>query len=152
MQTRDQGKRPKDWKVVAAIATASALGISGLALAGPSEGRDTPDPINLRDRTNITEVTTPSSAPIATSISGAVASDSRNSLDSPFDDTTTTTTTIIVVDPTDPVVSSSADSPDVTSPPAPAPEPDPAPPPAGSADSGSADSGSAGSADNSADS
>jgi len=146
MQTRDQGKRPKDWKVVAAIATASALGISGLALAGPSGGRDTPDPINLRDQTNITEVTTPSTSPTTAPIFGAEASDSRNSLDSPFDDPTTTTT-IVVVDPTNPVVSSSGDSPDVTNPPTPAPAPDPAPPPAGSADSGSA-----GSADNSADS
>jgi len=143
MQTPDQGKRPKDWKVVAAIATASALGISGLALAGPGEGSDIPDPIHLKDQTTVTEVT-PSSFPTTTSTSGVgvrEASGSGNSLDSPFDDVATTT--IVVVDPVDPVVASSSDSPDVTNPPAPAPAP-----PA----QGSADSGSAGSADNSADS
>jgi hypothetical protein len=143
MQTKDQhGKRPKDWKVIAAVATASALGISGLALAGPSDGSIDPDPINLRDRTSITEVTTVTSVP--TTLAEILDAGAENSLDSPFDGPGILSVSSVSADspdaPAPSVVSAaSADSPDA-----------PPPPPPASADSASADS--AASFDNSADS
>jgi hypothetical protein len=121
MQTRDQhGKRSRDWKVIAAVATASALGISGLALAGPSDRSDDPDPINLRDRTSITEVTTVSSVP--TTLAGLFDADSN--LDSPFDDTSSPSVSSVSANSPDepaPAVASpaSADSPDSPPPPPP---------------------------------
>lgn len=148
MQTRDQhGKRPKDWKVIAAVATASALGLSGLALAGPSDGSADPDPINLRDRTSITEVTTVSSVP--TTLAGLFDASADSSLGSPFDDVASIS-----------VASVSADSPDAPSPavasPASADSPDASPPPPPPASVDSPDSpdsvDSASSFDNSADS
>ena len=148
MQTRDQhGKRPRDWKVIAAVATASALGISGLALAGPSDGSNDPGPINLRDRTSITEVTTVSSVP--TTLAGLFDASADSDLDSPFDDTSSLS-----------VSSVSADSPDapaptvVSAPSTDSPDSPPPPPPPVSADSpGSPDSvDSASSFDDSADS
>jgi hypothetical protein len=151
MQTKEQGKSPKDWKVIAAVATASALGISGLALADSGSRTDTPDPINLEDRTPITEVTVAKTtsttlADIGVRVSGA------DSASSPFDEPAASPATMA-----DSVASvGSAASPE----PAPAPPP---PPAADSVDSASADSGpsvdspddsadSAGSVDNSADS
>jgi hypothetical protein len=35
MQTKDQWKKAKNWKVVTAVGALGALGVSGLALAGP---------------------------------------------------------------------------------------------------------------------
>lgn len=55
MKTQDQSKRPKEG--FAAVATASALGLSGLALADSNDGSTVPDPIVLEDRTPVTEVT-----------------------------------------------------------------------------------------------
>lgn len=50
MQTREQ---VKNWKVVASAATVVALGVSGLAVASPSEPTETPPPIEIEDtRTN----------------------------------------------------------------------------------------------------
>ncbi len=152
MQTKEQGRRPKNWKVVAAIATASALGVSGLALAGPDDRSDDPDPIKLSEQTPITEVT------VAKTTSTTLADlgfdvDTLDSASSPFDDSAAPTTTNA-----DSVASvASAASPE----PAPAPvpsadSPDPAPnPPADdSPDQASAQSAasaaSADSADNSA--
>ena len=82
------------------MATASALGLSGLALAGPDDRSGDPDSITLRERTSITEMTTPSSTPV--NLAGILddTADSRQGLDSPFDD------------PNDSlVISASADSP-----------------------------------------
>jgi len=151
MESKDQGRRPKDWKVVAAIATASALGLTGLALADSNDNSDTPDPINLEDRTPVTEVT------VAKTTSSTLADlgvrvDSLDSAGSPFDEPAAPPTTIA-----DSAASAASADPAPAPAPAPAPEPsadspDPAPAPVAddSAASASADSGA--SADNSADS
>jgi len=148
MQTRDQhSRRPKDWKVIAALTAASALGVSGLALAGSSGGPSNPDPIDLRDRTAITNVTTPSSVPTTIAQLLEVSADSQSSLDSPFDDAD-----LLSPDPASAGSPASADSPA----PAPVNADNASADSAGSTDNQvSADSASAdsvGSSDNSADS
>jgi hypothetical protein len=96
MQTRDQQtKRSKDWKVVAALTAVSALGVSGLALAGSSDGPSNPDPIDLRDRTAITSVTTPSSMPTTIAQLLEASADSQLSTDSPFDDVDSVSTALV---------------------------------------------------------
>ena len=149
MQTRDQqSKRPRDWRVIAAVATVSALGVSGLALAGPSDESGEPDPINLSDRTSITQLTTPSSVPttIAQMLADSAAS---QGVESPFDDPATLSAAS-AASAASAVSAVSAASPAAVASPASADSPAPAPAPAASADSASADS--AGSSDNSADS
>jgi len=142
MQTKDQDKTPKDWKVIAAVATASALGLSGLALADSDSGTQTPDPINLVDRTPITEVTVAKTTSTTLADLG-VRVVSADSVSSPFDEpapTTTITESAASVASPEPAPSVVADSPDVASPDvAPTASPD-----------GSVDS--VGSVDNSADS
>jgi hypothetical protein len=91
MQTKDQGKAPKDWKVIAAVATASALGLSGLALADSESGTESPDPINLVDRTPITEVTVAKNTSTTLADLG-VRVVSADSVSSPFDEPAPTTT------------------------------------------------------------
>jgi hypothetical protein len=91
MQTKDQGKAPKDWKVIAAVATASALGLSGLALADSDSGTESPDPINLVDRTPITEVTVAKNTSTTLADLG-VRVVSADSVSSPFDEPAPTTT------------------------------------------------------------
>jgi hypothetical protein len=49
MQTREQ---VKNWKVVASVATAAALGVSGLAIASPGDPADAPPPIEIQDTRN----------------------------------------------------------------------------------------------------
>jgi hypothetical protein len=95
MQTRDQqSNRSKDWKVIAALTAASALGVSGLAFAGSSDGPSNPDPIDLRDRTAITSVTTPSSVPTTIAQLLEASADSQLSTDSPFDDVDSVSTAL----------------------------------------------------------
>ena len=153
MDTKDQGQRPKDWKVVAAIATASALGLSGLALADSNDNSNTPDPINLEDVTPITEVTVAKTTSTTLADMG-VAVETLDSASSPFDAPATITTIADSVASADPAPAPapvpSADSPDVAPAPPAADSPAPAPPPPAddSADSGA----SAGSVDGSADS
>lgn len=62
MQTKEQWKKPKDWKVVTAVATASALGLSGLALAGPGDSPEA-EAIDLVDRRSVDTVTGNSQVP-----------------------------------------------------------------------------------------
>lgn len=144
MQTKEQGKSPKDWKVIAAVATASALGLSGLALADSGSRTDTPDPIDLEDRIAITEVTVAKTTSTTLADLGVRVS-SADSAGSPFDEPAAPPITMA-----DSVASAAS-----------AASPDPAPAPAFAADSvdsgASADSpddsgDSAGSVDNSADS
>jgi hypothetical protein len=143
MQTKEQGKSPKDWKVIAAVATASALGLSGLALADSGSRTDTPDPINLEDRTPITEVTVAKTTSTTLADLGVRVS-SADSASSPFDEPAPPPPTVA-----DSVASvGSAASPE----PAPAPAPQPAADSGASADSGDNSGSSAGSVDNSADS
>lgn len=45
---------PKEWKVVAAVAAASALGIGAVVMASPSSGgSDTPQPITLQNQVSL---------------------------------------------------------------------------------------------------
>ncbi len=54
MQTKNQWKRPRDWKVVAGAGAVAALGITGLVLANPADGT-VPDAISLEERATIAE-------------------------------------------------------------------------------------------------
>lgn len=85
MQTRNQWKRPKNWKVVASVAAASALGLSGFALASDDGVAKTPDSISLDDTTKVTEVTNPTKVPTTVEDAVQLGADTA-SLDSPFDD------------------------------------------------------------------
>ena len=88
MQLKNQAR--KNWKVVAAVTAASAIGISGLAFADPGNGSNDPNPIDLKDRTEITtQVTTATSFPGVTFNTLLSATDTGTN--SPFDDTTTGT-------------------------------------------------------------
>ena len=88
MQLKNQAR--KNWKVVAAVTAASAIGISGLAFADPGNGSNDPNPIDLKDRTEITtQVTTATSFPGVTFNTLMSATDTGTN--SPFDDTTTGT-------------------------------------------------------------
>lgn len=89
MQTKDQASKVKNWKVITSVAAASALGLSGLALAGPDRSR-TPDRIDLQDTRSVTTIGTTVTVPttVAEALSrvlDSVASDDR-SIDSPFDE------------------------------------------------------------------
>lgn len=87
MQTKDQWKRAKDWKVVGAVAAASALGLSGLALAGPDASGSGQGSIELEDQASFSTVPTT----VPTTVADAIdrVADSAD-LDSPFVDDTTT--------------------------------------------------------------
>lgn len=81
MQTRNQWKRPRDWKVVAGVAAAATLGITGLALASPDDG-SVPDAITLEDQASVVDVSIPDSLPPVSVVDLTDDTD----LDSPFDD------------------------------------------------------------------
>jgi hypothetical protein len=82
MQLKDQAKKSRDWKTVAALTTLSALGVSGLALADSGDPT-VPDSIDLKDRTEIAQLATPTT-PGGDFPAIAFSADSAN--DSPFDD------------------------------------------------------------------
>lgn len=161
MQTKDQmptgkqWKRPKDWKVVTAVAAASALGISGLALAGSGDDRTEPEGIDLRERANLTDLTsTTTHVSVPTTVADALqrVADSAptGSADSPFDSPSVQSAqSVQSPSPQSPPTpdspspqSPTADSPSVQSAPSPdSPSPQSAPSPdSWSPDSGSADS------------
>jgi len=48
MQTKNQWNGPKNWKVVAGVGTAAALGFAGIAFAGTGDLSGVPDPIALQ--------------------------------------------------------------------------------------------------------
>ena len=83
MQLKAQIRR--NWKVVAAVSTVSAIGITGLAVADPGRKSGDLDPINLSERTEITQITEPTTTTIPGVSFGTV--DLGN--DSPFDDVPT---------------------------------------------------------------
>lgn len=156
MKVEDEGKGRRDWKVIAAVATASALGLSGLALADSNDGSAVPDPIDLEDRTPITEVTVAKSTSTTLADLGITVS-TLDSASSPFDDPAPVTSvagsaaSAASPEAPAPAVEASADSP------APAPAPaaeasadSPAPAPAAEVSADSA--ASAGSVGSSADS
>lgn len=64
MQTKGQWKNSRNWKVVGAVAAASALGLTGIAVASEGGSANEPEPIRLQDTTKVTEVTTVSTVPI----------------------------------------------------------------------------------------
>lgn len=85
MQTPDQWTRSRKWKVAASVAAASALGITGVALAGGEGGSDDPEPIRLSDSTNLTEVTTTTRS-VPTTVEEAVRMGAETaSVSSPLD-------------------------------------------------------------------
>lgn len=151
MQTKEQWKKPKDWKVVTAVATASALGLSGLALAGPGDSPET-EAIDLVDRRAVDTVAGTSQVPTTVDQALSQVMDSVASGDVSGDSPTlesVQSAQTVASPPTDsPSVESpvtpSADSPSVESPATPAADspasPDESPDSADSADSGSADS------------
>lgn len=123
MQTKEQ---IKNWKVVASVATVAALGVSGLAIASPSDA-DTPPPIEVQDQrtgeaftsTTIGQfevVPGPSFSPNSDSLDSPLAS---AGLDSPALDSAS-------VDSPAPAPAPAVDSPSADSP-APAPAPDDSP-------------------------
>lgn len=87
MQTKEQWDRPTNWKVVAAVAAASALGLSGLAVATTGGSEQGPDPIDLQDRSDVSSTTIGSSSnsTVPTTV-GQALDQVSGSLDSPFDD------------------------------------------------------------------
>jgi hypothetical protein len=149
MQTKEQ---IKNWKLVASVATVAALGVTGLAIASPSDA-DTPPPIEVQDQrtgeaftsTTIGQfevVPGPSFSPNSDSLDSPLAS---AGLDSPALDSASVDSPAPAPAPTaddSPVADSpAADSPSADSP-APAPAPAPAPDDSPSVDSPvSADSG-----------
>jgi len=153
MQTKEQ---IKNWKVVASVATVAALGVSGLAIASPSDA-DTPPPIEVQDqRTGETLTSTtigrfevvpgPSFSPGSDSLDSPLAS---AGLDSPAVDSASVDSPAPTPAPAPTAGDSPADSPaadspavDSPSPDSPAPAPAPAPDDSPSVDSPvSADSG-----------
>ena len=146
MQLKSQTGKARDWKVIAAVATVSALGVSGLALADTGGSEGAPDAINLRDRAEISQlnsqVETPSSEfpPLVFSV--------ESTDNSPLDNNSPTTDSL--AESPDVASVSADDSPDDDSAEFAAVESLSAE--SVSADSGSADSGSDDSFDDSADS
>ncbi len=83
MQIKDQWKQPRNWKVIAGAGTLAAVGITGLALAGPIAADADDDVIELEERAQITQTTVRAPLPADGIIDRADLSDDR---DSPFDD------------------------------------------------------------------
>jgi hypothetical protein len=82
MQTREQ---IKNWKVVASVATAAALGVSGLAIANPGDAAETPPPIEIEDRrANVDLTVTSTTHPGFEVVPGPSLSPGDDSLDSPL--------------------------------------------------------------------
>jgi len=87
MQTKDQWNRGKNWKVITAVGVMGALGVSGLALAGPGSSSE-PEAITLDDARPVTSVTTVTSS-VPTTVQDAIdrvadSVASRNSASSPL--------------------------------------------------------------------
>lgn len=85
MQTRDQAKGSKTWKIVASVAAASALGLSGIALANDDGRSSAPEPITLDDTTKVTQVSTPTTVPTTVQEAVRMGADTA-SVASPLDD------------------------------------------------------------------
>jgi hypothetical protein len=82
MQTREQ---IKNWKAVASVATAAALGVSGLAIANPGDAAETPPPIEIEDRrANVNLTVTSTTHPGFEVVPGPSLSPGDDSLDSPL--------------------------------------------------------------------
>ena len=132
MQTKEQAR---NWKVVASVATVAALGVSGLALASPSNQAGSPPPIELDDARPgaVTSQSPQHELPFQVVPSPTV--DPGDSLDSPLasadiSDTTLATVATNSADDSPDVADSpvAADSPDVNDSPAAAPPADDASP------------------------
>ncbi|HEX2153272.1 MAG TPA: hypothetical protein VHL52_04780 [Acidimicrobiia bacterium] len=85
MQTRDQANGSKTWKIVASVAAASALGLSGIALANDDGRSSAPEPITLDDTTKVTQVSTPTTVPTTVQEAVRMGADTA-SVASPLDD------------------------------------------------------------------
>jgi len=97
MQTREMWKNSK-WKMVAGAATLSALGISGLALADPTNP-GVPGSIELSDQVQVSDArsVTTTLPDFVVGVSGGPGED----LDSPFDDNGTGDTASVTGDTPD---------------------------------------------------
>lgn len=122
MQIKEQLKG-REWKVVAVVTTAGALGFSGLALAGPSVSTTTPDPIDLRDRTSVTSTTGTGDTQF-TFPSYMFSHSADTTWDSPFDSTPSLDTDSPSPSPS-PTTNSPSPSPDSPSPSPDSPSPSP---------------------------
>jgi hypothetical protein len=122
MQTREQ---IKNWKVVASVATAAALGVSGLAIANPGNAADTPPPIEIEDRRANADLTVTSTTQLAgfEVVPGPSLSPADDSLDSPLASSDLATRDVDSPDVDDSPAAN--DSPDVSDSPDVADSPDP---------------------------
>lgn len=89
-QSRETQKKQENWKVVAGVAAAAALGISGLAVASPDRTQQgTPPAIELEDQASTTELGTSAGSQGGWEVVGSPSftpdlDDSLDSLDSPL--------------------------------------------------------------------
>jgi hypothetical protein len=60
MKMKEQWKGPRKWKIVAGVGTAAALGVTGMALAGPGDASGVPAPITLERQVTTSESLSPS--------------------------------------------------------------------------------------------
>ena len=139
MQTKEQ---IKNWKVVASVATVAALGVSGLAIASPSDA-DIPPPIEVQDQRTGESFTSTTIGQFEV-VPGPSFSPNLGSLDSPLASAGLDSPTLdsASIDSPAPAPAPTADdSPAVDSPSADSPAPAPAPDDSPSVDSpGSVDS------------
>ncbi len=92
MQIKEQWKASKNWKVVTGVATAATLSLGAIAVAAPGSS-DVPSSINLSDRANVSEMSTPSNGdfvPFSIDASFDSVSDDSISTDSVSDDSIST--------------------------------------------------------------
>ena len=59
MQLKHQWKKPTEWRVVATVATAGALGVTGLVVVSQGEADAQHNPIDLKERVVISELEPP---------------------------------------------------------------------------------------------
>jgi hypothetical protein len=141
MQTKEQ---IKNWKVVASVATVAALGVSGLAIASPSDA-DTPPAIEVQDQRATGDTFTTTTIGRFEVVPGPSFSPGSDSFDSPLasaglDSPAVDSASIDYPAPAPAPAPTAGDSPAVDSPSADSPAPAaPAPAPA-TDDSPSADS------------
>ncbi|HEU4319829.1 MAG TPA: hypothetical protein VFS66_07070 [Acidimicrobiia bacterium] len=81
MQTKEQAR---NWKVVASVATVAALGVSGLAVASPSNPSEAPPPIEIQDTRQAPGTTLQQSDRTGFEIVPSPTIDFNDSLDTPL--------------------------------------------------------------------
>jgi hypothetical protein len=74
MKMKEQWKGPRKWKIVAGVGTAAALGVTGMALAGPGDASGVPAPITLQRQVATSESLSPSTTVWVTTAAGEARS------------------------------------------------------------------------------